>query len=93
MKGVLIGMGIISWIILGAISGWLASKLTRFKSGMGCFTYTAVGILGAVIGGAAFAYLGEDPVTGFNVWSLFVSVTGAAILLLFFNILRWIFKS
>lgn len=73
-------MGILSWIIFGAIAGWIASKLTGESEG--CLTDVIVGIVGAMIGGFIFSQLGGIGVTGFNLGSLLVAVVGAVILLL-----------
>lgn len=75
-------MGIISWIVLGALAGWLASIITGRNERQGCIGNIAVGIVGAFVGGAVFRVLGGSGVTGFNPWSLLVSVVGAIILLI-----------
>ncbi len=72
-------MGIIAWIVLGGLAGWIASLL--LKEQRGCLANVVIGILGAVIGGLIFSFLGGHGVTGFNLWSVFVSVVGALILL------------
>lgn len=72
-------MSIISWIVLGGLAGWIASLL--LKEQRGCLANVIIGILGAVIGGLIFSFLGGHGVTGFNLWSVFVSVVGALILL------------
>ena len=72
-------MGILGWIILGGLAGWIASALTG--SGEGCLMSIVIGIVGAVIGGFVFSLIGGAPVTGLNLWSLFVAVVGAVILL------------
>lgn len=73
-------MGIITWIILGGVSGWLASLISGNKS-LGLFGNIAVGIVGAMIGGFLFSTIGKVGVTGFNLYSVFVSVIGAWLLL------------
>ncbi|MBR9974933.1 MAG: GlsB/YeaQ/YmgE family stress response membrane protein [Bacteroidetes bacterium] len=70
-------MGIISWIILGGIAGWIAKTVTGVGKEMGCLFNILIGILGSVVGGLLFNYLGHDSVTGFNPWSLFVATIGA----------------
>jgi uncharacterized membrane protein YeaQ/YmgE (transglycosylase-associated protein family) len=72
-------MGIIGWIVLGGLAGWIASALTGSREG--CLMSIVIGIVGAVIGGFVFSLIGGAPVTGFNLWSLFVAVVGAVILL------------
>ena len=81
-------MGILTWILFGAIAGWLASILAGRNERMGCFANIAVGIVGALIGGAIFSALGGSGVTGFNLWSLFVAVIGAIVFLVVLDAVR-----
>jgi len=73
-------MGILSWIVLGAIAGWLASMIVN-RSGEWLFLDIVLGIVGALVGGWIFAALGTAGVTGFNLWSLVVSVIGSVVVL------------
>jgi len=79
-------MGIISWIVLGALAGWLASIITKNNASMGLLKNIVVGILGAMIGGFVVGFLGGTGVTGFNLWSIFVAFLGAVILLAIINL-------
>ncbi|HEY3417172.1 MAG TPA: GlsB/YeaQ/YmgE family stress response membrane protein [Armatimonadota bacterium] len=81
-------LGIVGWIFLGALAGWLANMVTPTRLQMGCLVRVAVGIMGAFIGGLLFSALGGAGVTGFNLWSLFVSFIGAVIFLLLLNALQ-----
>ena len=74
-------MGILGWIILGGIAGWLASFITGTNASMGVVANIVVGIIGAVIGGWIFGWFGGTGVEGFNVWSLFVALIGSVVLL------------
>jgi uncharacterized membrane protein YeaQ/YmgE (transglycosylase-associated protein family) len=74
-------MGILAWIILGGIAGWLASKIAGTDESQGIIGNIVVGIVGAFIGGLFVNLLGGKGITGFNLWSLLVA-TGGAILLL-----------
>ena len=74
-------MGIIGWIVIGALAGWIASLITGKDKQMGAGKNIIVGIIGGFIGGLVMNLLGGYGVTGFNLWSLFVSVVGAVILL------------
>lgn len=78
-------MGIIGWIIIGALAGWIGSMLTGNNRKMGAGKNILVGIVGAFIGGFVMNILGGTGVTGFNLWSLIVSIIGAVILLLIVN--------
>ncbi|MEN6546725.1 MAG: GlsB/YeaQ/YmgE family stress response membrane protein [Armatimonadia bacterium] len=79
-------MGILGWIILGGLAGWIASALTRSREG--CLMYIVIGIVGAMIGGFAFSLIGGAGVSGFNLWSLFVAVTGSIILIAIVRAMR-----
>lgn len=69
--------GLIFWIIVGAIAGFLAEKI--MKADMGIGMNIVVGIVGALIGGFLVGLLGFDP-DGF-IWSTIVATLGAVILL------------
>jgi uncharacterized membrane protein YeaQ/YmgE (transglycosylase-associated protein family) len=73
-------MSIIAWVILGLISGFIASKIVN-KSGEGFVLDIVLGIVGAVAGGFLFTLVGATGVTGFNLWSIFVAVIGAVVVL------------
>ncbi|MGE5041908.1 MAG: GlsB/YeaQ/YmgE family stress response membrane protein [Candidatus Levyibacteriota bacterium] len=72
-------MGILLWIIFGALAGWLASIV--MKSSQGIFGDIILGILGAVVGGLIMSFFGQAGVTGFNVYSLLVAIIGAVVLI------------
>jgi len=72
-------MGWVAWLIVGAVAGWLASKVMR--TGQGLLTDILVGIVGAFIGGFLFNQFGTVGVTGFNIWSIFVAFVGSIVLL------------
>jgi len=80
-------MGIISWIVLGGIAGWLASIITKRNDQMGCITNIIAGIVGASVGGWVFSLFGGQGVTGFNLQSLLVAFVGAAIVLAVVNLI------
>ena len=80
-------MGILGWIVLGGLAGWLASVLTN-EPRRGCLTNIVLGVVGAVVGGLVFTFIGGAPVTGFNLWSLFVATAGAVIVIVLFRIGR-----
>jgi len=75
-------MGILSWIIVGLIAGWLASMVMR-GGGYGLIGDIIVGIVGALIGGFLAATLLKIPnaVNGINIMSILVAFIGAVILL------------
>jgi len=79
-------MGILSWIVLGGIAGWLASIITKRNDRMGCITNIIAGIVGAAVGGWVFSLFGGTGVTGFNLQSLLVALVGAVIVLAVVNL-------
>jgi uncharacterized membrane protein YeaQ/YmgE (transglycosylase-associated protein family) len=74
-------MSILSWVIFGAIAGWVASILTGRNHRMGCISNIIIGVIGAFIGGFLMSLLGGNGVTGFNLPSFGVAVLGAIVLL------------
>ena len=63
-------MGVISWIILGLVAGFIASKIVD-RTGSGMTMDIVLGIVGAIVGGFTFSGLfGMSGVTGLNIWSI-----------------------
>ena len=75
-------MGILAWLVVGLIAGWLAS-LVMGGGGYGLIGDIVVGIVGALIGGFLAANLLNMPnaVNGINITSILVAFVGAVILL------------
>ena len=73
-------MSVLGWILLGLIAGFIGSKIVN-REGQGFLLDIVLGIVGAVIGGFLFSALGATGVTGFNLWSMFVAVVGAVVVL------------
>ena len=73
-------MSIVAWIVLGLVAGFIASKVVN-HTGEGTLIDIVLGVMGAVVGGFLFHLFGATGVDGFNIWSLFVAVVGAVILL------------
>jgi uncharacterized membrane protein YeaQ/YmgE (transglycosylase-associated protein family) len=74
-------MEFFTWLIVGAIAGWLAGRVMGTSRQQGLLLDIVVGIAGALIGGFLFSQFGADGATGFNIWSIFVAFTGAVVLL------------
>jgi len=69
--------GIIGWILIGLVAGWLAGKIARGR-GFGCIADIVLGLVGSFIGGWVFVKLG---VLGGGFWySLAAATLGAVIL-------------
>jgi len=77
-------MGVISWIILGLIAGYIGSKIVD-KQGQGFWLNIALGIVGALVGGFVFDFFGSTGVTGLNIWSMIVAIVGSVVVLLIYN--------
>jgi uncharacterized membrane protein YeaQ/YmgE (transglycosylase-associated protein family) len=82
------GMNIISWLVLGLIAGFIASKLVN-KTGEGIMLDIVLGIVGAFIGGFVVRTMGiGGGVNGLNIPSLVVAVLGAIIFLVAYHAIR-----
>jgi uncharacterized membrane protein YeaQ/YmgE (transglycosylase-associated protein family) len=79
-------MGIIAWLIMGLIAGFVASKIVDHR-GQGVLRDIVLGIIGALLGGAAFHLIGGEGITGFNAWSLLIATGGAIVVLLVWNVI------
>ncbi|MHB1135018.1 MAG: GlsB/YeaQ/YmgE family stress response membrane protein [Chloroflexota bacterium] len=79
-------MGILSWLILGLLAGWIASMIMG-DGGYGVLGDIVVGIVGALVGGwLSSVVLGID-VTGFDLTSLLIAVVGSVILIALYRAL------
>lgn len=81
-------MGIILWIIFGALVGWIASLIMKTDAQQGMFLNIVVGIIGALLGGWLMSIFGKSGVTGFNIYSFLVSLLGAVVLIAIVRALR-----
>jgi uncharacterized membrane protein YeaQ/YmgE (transglycosylase-associated protein family) len=77
-------MSIIAWIVLGLIAGFIASKIVN-KQGEGLFLDIVLGIVGAIVGGFLFSMVGAQGVSGVNIYSMFVAVVGAIVVLVLYH--------
>lgn len=74
-------MGIIAWVIFGALAGWIASIITGTNERFGALANIALGIVGAFIGGLIFNLFGASGVNDFNLYSMLVAVVGATLVI------------
>jgi uncharacterized membrane protein YeaQ/YmgE (transglycosylase-associated protein family) len=79
-------MGIIAWIVLGLIAGFIASKIVN-HTGSGLLMDIVLGVVGALVGGFVFSMFGATGVTGFNIYSMLVAVVGAVVVLWLYHAL------
>ena len=81
-------MGLISWLVVGAIAGWLAGLLVKGDEGMGVIGHIVLGIVGGLIGGFLFGLLvpgGKDFVNGINIETIVTATIGAVIAVVVWN--------
>ena len=79
-------MGIITWIIVGGIAGWLASMIMGDNQQQGCITNIVLGVVGGFVGGYLLNFLGfGGRLSGINIPTIFTAVIGAVVLLFLKN--------
>jgi len=79
-------MGIIAWLVVGLIAGFIGSKIVN-KSGEGLVRDIILGVIGGLVGGAIFEALGSSGVSGINLWSIVVAVIGSIVVLVVYHAL------
>ncbi len=81
-------MGILSWIVVGLIAGWLAGLVVK-GSGYGCMGDTIVGVIGGLLGGwlASSLFQMGDPMSGINLQSILVALVGAVIFIIILRLI------
>jgi uncharacterized membrane protein YeaQ/YmgE (transglycosylase-associated protein family) len=79
-------MGIIAWLVVGLIAGFIGSKIVN-RGGEGLVRDIILGIIGGLVGGEIFQLLGHEGVTGLNLWSILVAVIGSVIVLVLYHAL------
>ncbi|MHB8478344.1 MAG: GlsB/YeaQ/YmgE family stress response membrane protein [Steroidobacteraceae bacterium] len=79
-------MSFVAWIILGLISGFIASKLVN-RTGEGVLLDIILGVVGAFVGGWLFSTFGMAGVTGLNIYSMVVAAIGAIVVLVIYHAL------
>ena len=81
------GAGVIAWIVVGLIGGYLASRIVN-KTGEGVLLDVVLGVIGAVVGGYIFTVFGAHGVTGLNLYSILVAVVGAVLVLVAYHAIK-----
>jgi uncharacterized membrane protein YeaQ/YmgE (transglycosylase-associated protein family) len=82
-------MGIISWLVVGAVAGYLAGFLVKGDESLGVIGHIVLGIVGALIGGFLAGVLtGGDYISGINVTTIVVATIGAVIAVVGYNAIR-----
>ena len=80
------GLGIIGWLVIGIVAGWLAEKVMGRSHGL--VTNLIVGVVGAFLGGFIASNLLGIPVGGFNLMTLLVAFLGACLLLFLVGLVK-----
>ena len=80
-------MTILGWLLLGLISGFIASKIVN-RAGEGVLLDIVLGIVGAFVGGWLFNSFGHIGITGFNLYSMLVATIGAIVVLVIYHAVR-----
>ncbi|MDQ5969795.1 MAG: hypothetical protein QG593_312 [Patescibacteria group bacterium] len=70
-------MGILAWIVLGALAGWITSILLKTNSQQGAVGNIIMGIVGALIGGYLGSAFFDLDITGINLTSIILAVGGS----------------
>lgn len=77
-------MGVLSWIILGLIAGYIGGKFAA-RPGQGFVANLVLGIVGAIVGGIIANFFGLGGVSGVNIYSILVASAGAVVVLWIYN--------
>ena len=84
-------MGIISWLVVGAIAGYLAGLLVKGDEGMGVIGHIVLGIIGALVGGFLAGLLipgAGDYTTGINLTTIITATIGAVIVVVVWGMIQ-----
>lgn len=82
----MLGLGIVGWIIIGGIAGWIASKIMHTDEQQGILLNIVVGVVGGLLGGFLLSLLGVDVAGGGLIFSFLTCLAGAVILLFLFRL-------
>jgi uncharacterized membrane protein YeaQ/YmgE (transglycosylase-associated protein family) len=74
----------LTWLVVGAVAGWLAGLLVKGDEGLGVIGHVVLGLIGALLGGWVVSLLtGNDPMDGvFDISTIVTAVVGAVVLVL-----------
>jgi uncharacterized membrane protein YeaQ/YmgE (transglycosylase-associated protein family) len=81
-------MGLLTWLIVGFLAGWIASIIMKTDSQQGPLMDIIMGVIGAFVGGFVMNLFGQSGVSGFNLYSVLVAVVGACIVIYLGRMLR-----
>ncbi|RSZ64773.1 GlsB/YeaQ/YmgE family stress response membrane protein [Corynebacterium hylobatis] len=81
----MLGLGILGWIIIGGIAGWIASKIKGTDAQQGVILNVVVGVIGGLLGGWLLSLFGVDVEGAGIIFSFLTCLLGAVILLTIVN--------
>lgn len=81
-------MGILTWVVLGLLAGFLAKFLMPGNDPGGLIITILLGVAGALLGGFIATKMGYGNVTGFDVRSLGIAILGSLLLLIVYRMMR-----
>jgi uncharacterized membrane protein YeaQ/YmgE (transglycosylase-associated protein family) len=82
-------LSIISWIVVGALAGWIASMIMKTNAQMGALENIIAGIVGALVGGWVIGLFGMQVEDGaFNLPSILTAILGACIVIAIVKMIR-----
>ena len=81
----MLGLGIIGWIIIGGLAGWIASKIKGTDAQQGLLLNIVVGVIGGLLGGWLLSLFGVNVEGGGLIFSFLTCLLGAVILLTIVN--------
>ncbi|QNG20457.1 GlsB/YeaQ/YmgE family stress response membrane protein [Rhodococcus triatomae] len=84
----MLGLGIIGWIIIGGLAGWIGSKIMGTDEQQGIVLNIVVGVVGGLLGGFLLSIFGVDVESAGWFFSFFTCLLGAVILLWIVNAVR-----
>ena len=79
-------MGILMWILVGLVAGWLTGKVMK-GSGYGFFVDILLGIAGALVGGFIASHIGLDAHGGF-LYSTLIALGGAILMVVILRLIK-----
>jgi uncharacterized membrane protein YeaQ/YmgE (transglycosylase-associated protein family) len=77
-------LSFLGWAFFGLIAGFIASRIVGAR-GQGCMIDIVLGLIGSMVGGFLFSYLGDRVPWDFDLRSMFVAVIGAIIVLVVYH--------
>lgn len=81
-------MGVLAWIVVGLIAGWLAKMISPGPERTGLLATLVIGVIGAIVGGWLFNAFGRAGASGVDLYSIIVATLGAVVFLFIWKTVR-----